>query len=644
MRPYPPRKPLSGRLLASAGAVVLAAGGWLALGLGSLARASAGGAPACLPKTLNASAALPGTHVLATPGPGTDTADPHTQISFLGVPAAEIKDVSVSGNQSGSHPGALRPYSQGDGASFIPAKPFASGETVAVRARIAGKPVAFSFAVDTPWSTAAVSQFPNPTPPPSDYQTFVTMPGVQAPVLTVTQADRDPAAGDVFTSNGPGPGRYGPLIYDPQGRLIWFDQLRGGLVGDDVNVQSYEGARDLTFWEGRVISLGYGNGKDLILNSHYQTVATVKGGNGLEADLHEFQLAPHGIAYISAYNPIRCNLRSASGPSNGVILDATFEEIDVKTGLVRFEWHSLDHVSANDSETSPPFSRAWDWFHLNSIDPEPNGDIFVSARNTWAGYQIDGATGRILWTLGGLASSFKMGPGSQTAWQHDGRILADGQVTFFDDGSDPPEPNRGHGTEATYDQGRGVRIAIDFAAHRATLVQSLDHPGEPLLAGSQGNLQTLPSGNAVIGFGGVPQITELGRGGTLLFDAHLPYDMIFYRAYRSPWSGQPATAPAVAANFNNVGETIVHMSWNGATDVAAWRVLAGASASSLSSKASVPDSGFESSAELVGGDGYGALGKLGYVAVQALSASGRVLGRSATVRIASYASADPVSG
>ena len=45
------------------------------------------------------------------------------------------------------------------------------------------------------------------------------------------------------------------------------------------------------------------------------------------------------------------------------------------TGLVRWEWHSLDHVATSESETETPTSPApWDWFHLNSIDPEPDGE------------------------------------------------------------------------------------------------------------------------------------------------------------------------------------------------------------------------------------------------------------------------------
>ena len=628
----------SGRA-ARAGAVALTA--LLAAACGSAAAGSAsaaGSAPACLPVKLDQSAKLPGVPVEVSPGPGTDTADPTTQISFLGVAAAEIHVVSVIGQHSGKHAGRLEAYSQGDGASFVPSTPFSTGEAVAVRVRIGGgkdRDFAYSFNVDTPWSTAGVGGFPNPTPPASDYQTFDTLPGVQAPILTVTAPDRDPAAGDILTTNGPGPGRYGPLIYTPEGGLVWFDQLSGGETADDLNVQSYDGARDLTFWEGKVLSLGFGQGEDVVMNSHYQTVATVKGGNGLKSDLHEFQLAPHGIAYVTAYNPIRCNLSSADGPRDGVILDAVVLEVDVKTGLVRWEWHALDHVNVNDSETSPPPSRAWDWFHINSIDPEGNGDVFISSRNTWAGYQLQAGSGKILWTLGGLASSFKMGAGTATAWQHDGRILPDGDITFFDDGSDPTEPS--------HSQSRAVRIALDFTTHTARLVSSLTHPGSSLLAASQGDVQTLADGDSVVGFGGVPEISEFAADGSLLFDAHLPYDMIFYRAYRSPWSGQPLSPPAVAANFNNVGETIVHMSWNGATDVAKWRVLAGTRRGSLTAQATVPLTGFESSTVLVGGelDGGGAFKPESYVAVQALSSSGRLLGTSQTLRIESYAAADP---
>ncbi|HXN39930.1 MAG TPA: arylsulfotransferase family protein [Solirubrobacteraceae bacterium] len=591
--------------------------------------ARSGASPACLPATLERTASLLGGDVDVSPAPQTDTANPHTQISFLNVPAMEIHEVSVVGARSGRHSGSLHGYSQGDGASFVPDAPFDAGERVAVQATIGpgkgARPIAYSFRVDTPYPTAGVPEFPNPMAAPAEYQSFDTMSGVQAPILSVTMSDRDPAAGDILTTNGPGPGEYGPLIYTPQGRLVWFDRLSGGETAENLSEQTYEGQRDLTWWKGRVLSLGFGQGEDIVMNFNYQTVARVVGGNGLRADLHDFQIAPRDIAYITAYNPIRCDLTPVRGARGGAIVDTAIQEIDIKTGLVRWEWHSLDHVGASESEVqAPPGAAPWDYFHLNSIDPEPNGDLLISARSTWAGYQLEGGSGRILWRLGGNRSSFRMGPGTRMAWQHDGRVLADGELTFFDDGSNPP----------IHDQSRAVRIALDFKTHEARLAGVYTHPDPSLLAASQGNMQTLADGNTVVGYGAVPEISEYAHNGSLLFDAHQPFDMTFYRAFRFPWSGRPLSPPAILASLNNTGEaTIVHASWNGATAVSSWRVLAAQHPGALQAQTTIPDSGFESSTTLPQ--------QHAYVAVQALDSVGRVLATSPTVRVVSYAASLP---
>jgi hypothetical protein len=617
--------------------VAVLAGMTLALVLGACGCGSSGShsaaSPACLPATVDHSAKLEGLPVDASPAPGTVTANPRTQISFLGAPVTAIHEVSVTGQRSGPHAGHLYGYSQGDGASFVPDTPFDPGERVSVQAAIDAKRVTFGFRVDTPYPTATVPEFPSPPAAPADYQSFYTLPGVQAPILSVTVPDRDPAAGDVLTTNGPGPGQYGPLIYTPQGRLVWFQELPVGEAAEDLNVQSYEGRRDLTWWRGKVLSLGFGQGEDVVMSSRYQTVAKVRGGNGLKADLHEFQLAPHDVAYITAYNPIRCNLTPLKGPRDGAIVDAAIQEIDMRTGLVRWEWHSLDHVPVSQTETETPNTGTpWDWFHLNSIDVEgagtnSSGNLFISARSTWAGYQLEGGSGRVLWRLGGLASSFKMGPGTQTAWQHDGRVLPNGEVTFFDDGANPP----------IHRQSRGLRIALDFKTHAARLVSAYTHPDPPLLAPSQGNMQTLADGSSVVGYGGVPAISEYAQDGSLLFDAHLPFDMTFYRAFRHPWSGRPLSPPAALASLNDTGEeTIVHASWNGATEVAAWRVLAGQHPEALEPQTTVPVSGFESSTTLPK--------KYTYAAVQALDSAGHVLGTSRTVKTIGFDASLPSPG
>jgi hypothetical protein len=614
-------------------AILAAVLGSASLDLTGSGRTTSGNvSPACLPATLEHSSRLAGTSVDVSPAPETDTANPHTQISFLGVPATEIQQVSVVGLRSGAHPGHLRGYSQGDGASFLPDAPFDAGERVAVRAVIGAgsgsRRVAFRFRVDTPYPTANTTDFANLPPAPADSQSFYTLPSMRAPILTVTATDRDPAAGEILTTNGPGPGQYGPLIYTPQGRLVWFDQLPNGEAAENLSVQTYEGARDLTWWRGHVLSLGFGQGEDVVMNSHYQTVARVSGGNGLPADLHDFQIAPDDVAYITAFNPIRCDLAPVKGARDGAITDTAIQEIDMRTGLVRWEWHSLDHVAASESEVEAPTDSApWDWFHLNSIDVQPGGDLFISARSTWAAYQLQAGTGTILWRLGGLRSSFKMGPGTETAWQHDGRILPDGEVTLFDDGSNPP----------IHSQSRAVRIRLDFKTDRARLTADYTHPDPPLLASSQGNMQTLPDGNAVVGYGGLPAISEYAPDGALLLDAHLPFDMTFYRAFRFPWSGRPASPPAVLADLNDTGEeTIVHMSWNGATEVASWRVLAGERTAALSAQATIAASGFESSMILPK--------KQAYVAVQALDAAGHAIGASQAVAVISYDASLPNAG
>jgi hypothetical protein len=613
--------PLLAVLAGGAVAAVLASGGSL-----SGARPPAlpsGASPACLPRTLAHSALLAGTPLAVSPAPNTNTADQHTQISLLGAPAADVAAVSVQGARSGSHSGRLRAYSQDDGASFIPDRPFRAGERVRVRVALAGRAggrtVTYGFRVATPYPVDRVPSFPNPPAAPSSYQSFASAPALHPPLLQVTTPDRDAGAGDVLMTVGPGQGQYGPVIYNSSGRLVWFSPAPKGQLAENLSVQRFGGQRDLTWWQGKVLLLGFGQGVDVIADHSYHIVATVHAGNGYSADLHDFQLAQHQIAYVTVYSPMRCDLSSLGGARNGALMDGVVQAIDVRTGLVRWEWHSLDHVSVSESHAPPPASVQvpWDWFHMNSVDPQQGGDVLISGRTTWASYDVQGASGRILWQLGGSHSSFVMGPGTETAWQHDARLHHDGSVTLFDNGSSP----------RVHSQSRAMRMVIDYARHSARLARAYPHPGSPLAADSQGDAQTLPDGNLVVGWGAIPSVTEVTPGGRLLFDAHLPPGASSYRAFRYRWSGTPAWPPAVSARVLPPGgdSTAVFASWNGATGVAFWRVLAGDDASSLRARATTPASGFESSVTFP--DAYR------FVAVQALDAAGRVLASSATVRV-----------
>jgi hypothetical protein len=603
----------------------------LALGSGSPTRASgplppSGPSPRCLPASLQRPATLPGTGVSVSPAPETDSANPATQISFLGDPVTEVRDVAVEGSRSGYHYGHVYGYYQGDGGSFVPEKPFVSDERVTVRALLGGPGsehhVSFSFHTATLYPSAEIKGFPNPPVAPSAVQSFVSAPGLKAPVLSVTGPDRDPAAGDVLMSTGPGPGQYGPLIYTPQGRLVWFGELPTGVAALGVTVQRYEGQNDLTWWQGHVLAQGFGEGEDVVMDSNYQRVATVRAGNGYNADLHEFRLGPDNTAYITVYSLARCDLSGVGGVRNGVMLDPAIEQVDIKTGLVRWEWHSLDHIATSESHAPVPTTAIpWDYVHLNSIDPQPDGSLVVSARSTWTAYHLQAGSGEILWRLGGTNTSFRLGTGAETAWQHDARVQPDGTITMFDDGSAP----------RIHYQSRGVRLALDARHHTATLVRAYPHPQAPLLADSQGNMQTLADRSEVIGWGAVPSVSELSRSGQVLFDAHLPPGFSSYRAFRFPWSGQPLWLPGVSARLTaSADATEVFASWNGATGVSSWRVLAGSSVGALTPAGTMPASGFESS--LILPEAYS------YVAVQALGPAGQVLATSATSAVQSAAS------
>jgi hypothetical protein len=297
------------------------------------------------------------------------------------------------------------------------------------------------------------------------------------------------------------------------------------------------------------------------------------------------------------------------------------QEIDLKTGLVMYEWHSLDHVPLESSYSSPATtSRAdpFDYFHINSVNVEQDGDLLIGSRNTWAAYDVDPTTGQVQWELGGKHSSFEMGPGTATAWQHDAIQLPDGAITFFDNGASPQ----------VQPQSRAIEVALDTQDMKATLVRSYAHEN-PLVADSQGNLQVTPEGDWMVGWGQAGYFSELAPSGQVLFNAHLPPKWESYRTFVFPWSGDPTQPPAVAASRSSGanGAATVYASWNGATEVASWRVLAGSSATSLEPVANAPKSGFETAISLprsVSGP---------YVAVQALDSAGAVTGSSAAVEI-----------
>jgi hypothetical protein len=576
-------------------------------------------APMCLPSQLNRSAVLPGTSLAVSPLPDSLDASNSTQISLLGYAVADLSSVTVRGAESGDHSGRLEPYSQGDGASFVPSKPFRSGELVTVHGKVtaAGKAVPFAFHFTTAIRDAIghPASTPKPAGKTGELDVFHSRHDLHVPVVTVTKSSPQQSPGYMFIAPYSGAGQNGPMIVDSSGNLVWFDPLPSGAESTNLQVQQYEGKPVLTWWQGYIPPQGFGQGEEVIANSAYEHVLRMRAGNGFLVDLHEFKITPQNTALLTVFDPIRCNLSQVGGPSNGAVTDSLFQEIDLKTHLVRREWHPLDHVPLTHSYSSAvSASTAWpyDYFHLNSIDLHQDGSILISSRNTSALYELNSA-GQITAQLGGKNGSLKLGKGTATAYQHDAQELPNGNISVFDNG----------GVPKVHPQSRGLIISVNPHAKSDTMVTEYEH-SKPLAAGSQGNIQMLENGNVFIGWGAEPYLSEYAANGALLFDAHLPPKAESYRAYRFPWTGAPASRPAIAAAAGAHGTTSVYASWNGATAVASWRVLGGTSAKSLAPLASAAKSGFETTIATPG--------KPAYVAVQALDAAANVLGASPTVK------------
>jgi len=564
--------------------------------------------------------------VTLSPAPGTPDAAAQTQISVLGPAPGRIRAITLRGSQTGVHPGRWARYSGGRGASFLPARPFAAGERVTAVLRVARmRDRRWSFTIARAGTTPPVLNLK--VRQEDKLQHFVTQPDLVPPQISVLKPGAA-RSGSIFLTPLPSPvvhpgsdntvtiapvGPGGPMIIDGRGRLVWFSQLTSPDVAANLRVQRFAGRRVLTWWQGPVTAAAFGLGSAVIADTSYRTLHTVHAGNGYAMDIHEFTLTPDGDALFTVYSPVLVHAPGTPAGAQTSMLDAIVQEVDVRTGLVVWEWHAYGHIPLSESLATPANSASYDAFHINSIQALPGGRALVSARDTSAIYLIRKAGGKIVWRLGGKHSDFRLGPGARFWFQHDALLLGHDRVSLFDDEAGPPQKAP---------SSRGLILRLDTGRHRATVVRAL-HRSEDTSAQSEGSLQTLPGGNLFLGFGAQPFFTQLTPRGKVLFDARLPIDDGSYRAYRFPWSATPRTRPVAAARRAQGGTVDVYASWNGATAVARWQVLAGPGAGSLRPVATTTRSGFETRVRVTDASAL--------FAVRALDARGRTLGTSPAV-------------
>jgi len=455
-------------------------------------------------------------------------------------------------------------------------------------------------------------------------QHFVSRPDLSPPKVTLKHVAPGHRLQYLFLGiANSGPGQGGAMIMDTTGEMVWFDPDTGPHMSKlDFQRQIYRGQPVLTWFEGRVVAGGYGEGVAKIADDSYQVIHTIHAHNGLQVDEHEFNVSPRGTALVSAFNKQPYDLSKLGGPKKGWLLSGVAQEIDIETGKLLFEWDSLDHIGFD--ETYLPvegghgtLDKPYDYFHINTIGEAGDGDLLIGARNTWCVYKVSRKTGEIVWRLNGKKTDFTMGPGSEFYWQHDTRLHGPNTLTVFDDGYDGVLPKNEK-------QSRALILDVDYDTMLVTLRKEFIHPGTLILAKAMGNAQMLPGGGMFVGWGTNPYFSEFDGQGRLILDGVTLKGDPTYRSFIGDWTGHPTELPAVAARRRSRG-AIVYASWNGATQMTHWNVLAGRAPTSLAPLTSARKSGFETVIPVSS--------KGPYFAVEARDARGRTLSRSHPVRV-----------
>jgi hypothetical protein len=471
---------------------------------------------------------------------------------------------------------------------------------------------------------------------------FETQPKLQPPQLNVTTAKAGLGSGLIFTAPfknadvaSPEVGQPGALLMDTRGNPVWFQPAPNGTDDEDFQPQTLQGKPVLTLWQGVIALDNSANKAGLpegtaepgakyeILNQHYRLIKTIRAQGGWTADFHEFTITPQGDALYLVVRTVKANLTAEGGAANGEYEDNGIQEVDLKTGKVVFTWDIAQNVPLSQSAVAAPTSGIWDPYHLNSVSAAAGGSLLVSARNAWSLYDIfPTATGSTIdWTLdakpGATDSSYTLGPGVAFSWQHDAQMLPNGDVTLFDDhccGNQKltkPLPSA-----------RGEVLSLNASTKTASVVHSYYH-SPALLVSSQGSLQTLSNGNVFLDWGEAPVFSAYTAAGKLIYGADLPAADSTYRAYLKPWVGLPLTRPSIKVTTRG-SATTVYVSWNGATQVTHWELLAG-TGTRLKKLGTVTKAGFETAIHLNNA------GTLNFQ-ITAIGARGKPLRSSAIVR------------
>ena len=424
------------------------------------------------------------------------------------------------------------------------------------RARLLGASVALAALGAVPLlvgagSAASAAPSVTPAPHPAALHVVTDKPGVAPGLLITNPINVYPKEKPSWTG--------GPTIYDNAGHVVWYKPSRSIHVTEPV---TYDGKPALAYYQITKVMGGWNQGYWVILNQSYKVVAEIHAGNGLMADHHELVLTDHGTALVDSYNPVPMDLSQYGGSANATVMEAVVQEVSLTTGQVLFEWHSLKYIPVTNTYNSLTTPTV-DYFHINAIAEDTDGNLIVSGRFISTILKINRSTGALMWRLGGKQSDFQFIGDSGPSMQHDVRVVGPSTYSAFDNGDlrNPP-------------YSRGVTWQVDVSTHTASVVDQWRHDPD-LYSSIMGSNRVLPNGNRLIGWalGGDGATTEYA-GHTVVFESTFGNFASTYRTFRAVWNATPAAPPTLSVQRSS-GKVLAKVSWNGATDIVQWQLLAG---------------------------------------------------------------------
>ena len=428
----------------------------------------------------------------------------------------------------------------------------------------------------------------------------------------------------------------GPHIYDGNGELIWSgtEMFDNGKDTMSFQIHNVRGEELMTV-------LDWSRGEGVIFDNHYEIVETVDIYGDARTNAHEFHFVDNGskaVVIKTKYDVSTKEDAQAAGLNNGKLCHAHWDgiqEFDTSTWQTSWEWNSKGHIWLNESTyAETPIEKrcdsshlGWDFIHCNSIDKNAEGDYFLSCRHSNTIYKISHKDGSILWRFGGLMSDFDQG-GLVFGRQHNIRVRGENSthtiISFLDNakGQDAAPPS--------HDFSRGLLIALDEKSMKSTVLKEINHPDLDY-SPKRGNYQALPNDNVFMGWSTKALHSEHTPDGKMVMQARMLAGWLgSYRNYKFPFVGQPLSLPTVHSaaygiEGRDAARTVLHVSWNGATEVETWRFYKTTGNGNV--RKLLGDrrrSGFETMIEV---EGYAS-----YIIAEGLDKNGEVLGTSATFK------------